>query len=172
MKKHLLTAAIFIAGLTNLNAQSGNFKTGAHVGIPVSSIASDFYNVNLGVDIAYLWNLSDRLQLGATSGLSYYIGKNDYKIWINGYEFEGEVENRSIIPLAGTLKYYFSDLFFAGGDLGYAFFLNGTSDTGSFYFQPKAGVNLKATELYLSYKGLSKGGETIGTINLGYAYNF
>ena len=174
--RKILTIVLLGLGLANVNAQDGNFKVGAHLGIPISSIASDFYNVNLGVDVAYLWNISDKLQIGTTSGFSFYSGKNDYSFWIfspsGAYELNGEVENRTVLPLAGALKYNFSKKFFAGADLGYAFFLSGTSNTGSLYFQPKAGLNFKKNEIYISYKGLSKGGETIGTINLGYAYNF
>ena len=174
--RKFLTIALLGLGLANVNAQNGNFKIGAHLGIPVSTIASDFYNVNLGLDVAYLWNISDKLQIGATSGFSYYSGKDDYTFWIsspNGsYELTGVVDNRTILPLAGSLKYNFTEKIFAGADLGYAFFLSGTSDAGSLYFQPKAGLNFVKNEIYISYKGLSKGGETIGTVNLGYAYNF
>ena len=52
------------------------------------------------------------------------------------------------------------------------FFLNENADTGALYYQPKVGIDIKQSELYLAYKGMAKDGTGIGSINLGYAYNF
>ena len=89
-----------------------------------------------------------------------------------GYSETFEFKDVQIIPLAATAKFNLTPKFFLGADLGYAFILNENSDTGSFYFQPKVGLDINQSELYLAYKGMAKDGTGIGSINLGYAYNF
>ena len=166
MKKLLFSLALVISGVINVNAQQGHFKLGAHVGIPTGNL-SDAYNFNLGADLAYMWELSDIVELGATTGISNYFGKN-----INFYGYDLEIEDVQIIPLAATAKFNVAKSFFIGADLGYAFFLGDDSDTGSFYYQPKIGYDFNKSEVYLGYKGMSQDGYNIGSINLGYAYNF
>lgn len=166
MKKILFSIALVVAGLVNVNAQQGHFKIGAHVGIPTGNL-SDTYGFNLGADIAYLWKINNIIELGATTGISNYFGKD-----ITFYGYEIEIEDEQIIPLAATAKFNVANNFFIGTDLGYAFFLGEGDSTGSFYYQPKVGYDFNKSELYLSYKGMSQDGYTIGSVNLGYAYNF
>ncbi|MFV0185634.1 hypothetical protein OBK16_00380 [Empedobacter falsenii] len=166
MKKILFSLALVIAGLTNVNAQQGHFKVGAHVGLPTGNL-SEAYSLNLGADLAYLWKINDIVELGATTGISNYFGKN---IDFMGYDIE--VEDVQIIPLAATAKFNIAQRFFVGADLGYAFFLGESEDTGSFYYQPKIGYDFNKSEVYLGYKGMSEDGYNVGSINLGYAYNF
>ncbi|TGN27926.1 hypothetical protein [Empedobacter tilapiae] len=171
MKKKILSTSLFILGLISVNAQEkGHFKAGTHVGIPIVNI--DFgYSVNLGLDVAYVWRLNKTVELGATTGFSNYFGKEE-TVSFMGYSETFEFKDVQIIPLAATAKFNLTSKFFLGADLGYAFILNENSDTGAFYFQPKVGLDIKQSELYLAYKGMAKDGTGIGSINLGYAYNF
>jgi hypothetical protein len=176
MKKTLLSLVILIAGLTNVNAQEDRtFKVGAHLGLPIGNLG-DAYNFNLGLDVAYLWRVNGIIQLGATTGFSNYFGKNikdNFFFSEKFYTVEYKIEDTQIIPVAATAKFNVAKQIFIGGDVGYAFFLGGDSeDTGAFYYQPKVGYDVNKSEIYLSYKGMSKYGETIGSINLGFAYNF
>ena len=87
MKKIILTAAAVFA-LTFANAQAkkeskggdseGGFKMGINVGLPLGNI-KDAYSLGLGVDLAYLWPISEGFQLGVTTGYAHYLGKTqDY----------------------------------------------------------------------------------------------
>ena len=171
MKKKILLMSLLGLGLMNVNAQEkGHFKAGAHVGIPIVNI--DFgYSVNLGVDIAYLWKLNNTVELGATTGFSNYFSKEETVSYM-GTSQVFEFEDVQIIPIAATAKFNLTPKFFLGADLGYAFFLNENADTGALYYQPIVGLDIKQSELYLAYKGMAKDGTGIGSINLGYAYNF
>lgn len=162
MKKLFLVGALALFGA--MNAQStGNFKLGAHFGLPTGDI-SEVYSVNAGVDVAYVWKVAPKFDLGITSGYSYYFVKSKYSDYTDG---EG------IIPLAATGQYSIDGKLFLGADLGYAFFTGKNSDGGAFYYQPKVGYSLDAkNDLYLSYKGMSKDGSTASSVNLGYAYKF
>ena len=170
MKRILFSVAILFAGLSNVNAQQGNFKVGAHFGLPIGTL-NEGYSVNLGVDVAYLWKVSSIIELGATTGFSNYFGKNFSESY-NGNTFDFDVEDFLIIPLAASAKFNVAPQFFIGTDIGYAFFIGDNEDTGAFYYQPKVGMNIKKSEIYLGYKGMSKYSENVGSINLGYAYNF
>ncbi|WP_333663754.1 hypothetical protein [Chishuiella changwenlii] len=170
MKKLLLSTVLLMACLSNVNAQNGHFKAGAHLGLPVGNLNGG-YSFNLGVDVAYLWKVNNISELGITTGFSNYFGRSFSSSYL-GYNFDFEYKDVQIIPIAATAKFNVVNKFFIGTDIGYAFFLNDEADTGAFYYQPKAGIDIKKSELYVSYKGMSKDGATIGSINLGFAYNF
>lgn len=166
MKKIVLAGALALIGLMNVNAQEGHFKLGAHVGLPVGDF-SDSHSFNLGLDVAYLWQITNEFELGATTGFTNYFGKKETFM---GYSFT--YDDVQMIPLAATAKFNIVPQFFVGTDIGYVFFLNKDSDTGAFYYQPKVGYNLEKSEIFVGYKGMAKSGETLGAISLGYAYNF
>ena len=170
MKRILLSAAILIAGITTSFAQNSHAKVGAHIGLPITDF-SNSHTFNLGVDFSYVWQVGDRLELGAKTGFSHFTG-TEYNYGYIGYSYYVKYENVTILPIAATTKWNITRKLFTGTDLGYAFFLSGMENTGSFYFQPQIGIDLGKNEIYLGYKNLLKSGETLSTINLGYAYNF
>ncbi|CAM3500606.1 hypothetical protein ELOC111193_08275 [Elizabethkingia occulta] len=171
MKKNLFIGVFALLGFA-ANAQTkGNFKLGTHIGVPTGNLA-DVASFNVGIDMAYLFNIDTNFKAGFTTGYSHYFVK-DYTIEYSGGKFTLQPEDIAIIPVAATAKYNFEPNFFIGADLGYAFFVvGGEGTTGAFYFQPRLGYQLKNNELYISYKGMSKEGTTIGSVNLGYAYTF
>lgn len=161
MKKVLLLGAIALFGA--VNAQSaGNFKLGAHIGLPVGD-AADGYSFVAGADVAYMWPVAAEFNLGVASGYNAWFGKT-----LMGYK----IPTLSMIPLAAAAEYKFSPQFSLGVDLGYGFiFADGDSD-GGFYYQPKVAYHFGPGEVYLGYVGLTKNGFTYSSINLGYAYSF
>lgn len=174
MKKFLLTAAILFAGLSITKAQNNHARIGAHIGLPLDDFNTS-HNFNFGVDFSYLWEVNDVLKLGGKTGMSHFTGNDyNYSMYSNNgtYQFYIKYEDLTIVPLAITTKWNFAGKFFTGGDLGYAFFLNGSENTGALYVQPQVGINLGKNEIYLGYKGLVKDGEALASVNLGYAFNF
>ncbi|WP_407480870.1 hypothetical protein [Elizabethkingia meningoseptica] len=176
MKKNLLIGAFALLGFA-ASAQTqgkGNFKLGAHIGLPTGNLA-DQTSFNLGADVAYLFNIDGKFKAGITTGYSHYFAKGDeLNYYLPGYgNIRIKYTDTGIIPVAATAQYNFVPNVFFGADLGYAFFVTGGNGvTGAFYFQPKVGYQLNNNEFYLSYKGMSKDGTTIGSVNLGYAYTF
>ena len=173
MKKVFFTGALALLGAVSVNAQSlGNFKLGAHVGVPVGGDDADSksWDFNTGVDAAYVWKVAHNFDLGITTGYSHFIGKKVVPV-PNGIESVNT--SFGVIPLAATAQYNFEQKFFIGTDLGYAFYTGENTEGGDFYFQPKVGYTINMNnEVYLGYKGLSNDGETLSSINLGYAYKF
>ena len=158
MKKLILGIAIASFGL--FNAQSGNFKLGAHIGLPVSD-AADVFSFYPGIDVAYLWPVSTNFNLGLTTG---------YTAWMVKSEFDSDPYN--VIPIAATADYKIAPQFSLGLDLGYGIiFVDGFSD-GGFYFQPKAAYHFGPNQVYLGFVGLTREDYVNSAINLGYAYTF
>ncbi len=75
MKKLLVLGAFALLGGA-AQAQEG-FKIGGHIGVPVSD-ASDVSSFTLGVDAAYMWNITKGLDLGVTTGYSHFFGKDHF----------------------------------------------------------------------------------------------
>ena len=61
--------------------------------------------------------------------------------------------------------------FFLGTDLGYGVLLYDGDSDGGFYYQPKAGYRMNNVDLVLSYKGVSKDGSSLSSVNFGVAFN-
>jgi len=124
-----------------MNAQQGAFRAGAHLGIPVGD-TSDFSSFTIGVDASYQWMISDQFSAGIASGYTTYPGKNDYS-------------NYSFIPIAATGRYNFSDMWFAGLDLGYAIATDNAGGDGGFFYQPKVGWTNGEFDVFAYYQGIS-----------------
>lgn len=163
MKKLLLLGAFGIAGL--VSAQTSGLKGSVHVGLPVGDVA-DFYSLNLGVDLAYLWPVATNFQAGITTGYSAWIGK---ETTVYGYTVKPSTVSQ--VPIAATGNYNITSNFAVGLDLGYALtFANGEND-GGFYVQPKVGYNFGNNQLYLGYSSVSNDGSA-NAVNLGFSFHF
>ncbi|OAZ04732.1 hypothetical protein [Flavobacterium succinicans] len=162
MKKIMLTA-IAVFGFAFANAQDGGFKVGANLGLPLGDI-KDSYSLNLGVDVAYTWKVSEKFEAGFGAGYAHYLGKS-IDLGIANFD----IEDAGFIPVYGTAQYSLSDKFFLGLDLGYAIGVAPSGSEGGFLYQPKVGYSFGKTELFLGYKGISNNG-TLSSLNLGVAF--
>lgn len=173
MKKILLASAIALFGLANAQ-EKGNFSIGAHIGLPTGDIAES-HNFNFGVDVAYLHPVAENFKLGVTTGYSHYNGKSIEESAF-GYSVSYKVPGFGVIPVAATAQYTFEGAnVFIGADLGYGFLTGKLTEgtTGGFYYQPKVGYTFaEKHNVALSYKGISVEGGTVGSVNLGYGFNF
>jgi len=197
MKKILFSAAIAAFGFVNTNAQATGFEAGVYLGMP-SGDASDVTSFNLGLNVAYLWNVSDDFKAGITAGYDHWMAK----------EFEGEKgKDIAFLPIAATAKYSFGNIFI-GLDLGYSLGLSSEKENedfgdgesfsaeikhkGGFLYQPKVGYNAASFDIYVFYKGMSNKVEAttsmnfegmnesmtasttanMGSVGLGFAYKF
>ena len=179
MKKIILTAAAVFA-LTFANAQAkkeskggdseGGFKMGINVGLPLGNI-KDAYSLGLGVDLAYLWPISEGFQLGVTTGYAHYLGKTqDYD---TGFGIVSvKTDAAGFVPVAATAQYSLTENFFLGADLGYAIGVSPSGNNGGFLYQPKVGYQMDKIGIYAGYKGISVTGGTFSSVNLGVNYKF
>jgi hypothetical protein len=178
MKNKILSIAILCSGLYYANAQEHDrhqsFRVGVNVGVPVETLRNT-YDLNLGVDVAYLFRLNGIVEVGATTGLSYYAirkSRENVTTYESDLPVEHKGENLRLIPVAATATINIFKKLFVGGDIGYAFTLNDNKFSKLFYYQPKIGYNENRAEYYVSFKGLAEHEDKIGSFNLGFAYNF
>ncbi|HEY1195019.1 hypothetical protein [Flavobacterium sp.] len=168
MKKIFLSAIAFMA-FGFANAQDGHFKVGAHTGVVLGDL-KDSYSVNLGVDVAYLWNVTDKFSVGATTGYTTYFAKT-YTFYNGMTSVDIKGDNAGFIPVAGTAQYSITDNLFVGADLGYAIYAGSGSGDGGVLYQPKFGYQNDKIELFASYKAISDDA-TLSSLNIGFNYKF
>lgn len=169
--KKITLSIIAVLAFGFANAQDGNFKVGAHVGLPLGDI-EESTSLNLGLDVAYLWKISDKFSAGATTGYTTYLAKEQtFEMMGETYTVKGDAVG--FIPVAATAQYSLSESLFLGADLGYAIYA-GSEDGGEsgFLYQPKFGYQTEKIELYAGYKGISLDGATASSINLGFNFKF
>lgn len=169
MKKLILAVAAIVGLAATAHAQEG-LKLGANVGVPFGDYG-DLTSLSVGLDVAYLVEVSDSFYLGGATGFTNAFGK-DYSDSFMGIEYSVEIPDIQFLPVAAAARYFFTDEFFAGADLGYAVGINDGND-GGIYYRPKVGYTF--TDLIganLSYTGISKDGSSVETINLGVEFSF
>ncbi|MGL2987646.1 hypothetical protein ACSVH5_08620 [Flavobacterium sp. RSSA_27] len=162
--KKIILIAVAVFGFAFANAQDGGFKLGANLGLPLGDI-KDSYSLNLGVDVAYTWKVSEKFEAGFGAGYAHYLGET-----IDFGGFELDVEDAGFVPVYGTAQYSLSDKLFLGLDLGYAIGVAPSENDGGFLYQPKIGYSFGKTDLFLGYKGISVDGGTFSSLNLGVAF--
>ncbi|OMQ10142.1 hypothetical protein [[Flexibacter] sp. ATCC 35103] len=167
--KRIFLSLVAIMAFGFANAQEGNFKVGAHVGVPLGD-AKDGFSVNLGVDVAYLWKVTDKFSAGATTGYTTFLAKTyRYNDGFTSFELKGDPAG--FIPVAGTAQYSLTNDLFVGIDLGYALYVANGNEGGGFLYQPKFGYQNQKIELYAAYKAISND-VTFSSVNLGFNYKF
>lgn len=180
MKRILLVFVFALFGILNVNAQEkGNFKLGAHLGVPVGDLSKS-HSFNIGVDLAWVYPLAQNFKLGIATGYSHYTGGKEFDIILYPYHVRAKGVDGGMIPVAATAQLKFGNgnngNGFVGLDLGYAFFTGNNSNVpGGIYYQPKVGYSFGGkNDIYISFKGISidNGGDSANAINLGYAFNF
>lgn len=154
--KKLLYAVILIGFTFTLHAQQDGLRAGLHIGLPLSD-AKDFSSLNAGADVSYHFRIKDNIAIGAATGYSSFLGKDDF-------------DNYSFLPIAFSGRVAHDFNLYYGGDVGYAISLENGTD-GGLYYQTKIGWSHKTVDAYLFYKGVSSD-NSLSAIGLGFAYKF
>lgn len=150
-------------------SENGSFYFGFNMGLPVSNV-TEVASINLGGDVAYLFELVDNLELGGLIGYTHYIGEGTYTYENNGNTLIVDYKDASFIPIAATARYYFADdRFFGGLDLGIGIKASGDAKTG-LYARPKFGFDFGKLALIASFQNIS-GGTDYKNINDGNGNN-
>jgi len=164
MKKVLVTLVFALLGM-RLFAQKG-LKLGIHGGLPLDEF-QDELSLVAGVDLGYRWGLSEIIDLGVMVGfVNGFPEKYDREL------FAEDLPNIQFVPLAASVRFWTSNSFSIGGDVGQAIGINDGND-GGLYYRPTIAYLMGAqTEVNLSYTGIALDGATWSTINVGVLYTF
>ena len=176
MKKLLLSIAVLCVSTIVTKAQmaAGDFHFGAgiHLGLPVG----DFHNISsfgIGGEVQGEYAFTENVTGVVTSGYTYFAGKDlggGYKI------------NSGHIPVIVGARYYPSEQFFFGAQIGYGHYSESVSGnngfggasggSGGFEYRPQVGYNANPIQFILSYDGTSVSGGTFSQIGLSALYTF
>ncbi|GAA4231547.1 hypothetical protein GCM10022291_04270 [Postechiella marina] len=159
MKNLFLLSIIAVLSIGSVNAQE--FKAGVNAGL-VTGDFSDLASFNLALDVAYLWDVADQIQVGAITGFSQTFTKE-----VDGFD----TNDVQFLPIAAAGRFAISDQFTIGTDLGYAVGINDGND-GGFYYAPRVQYSVnESLDIVAAYRGVSidAGPVTLGfnTITLG-----
>ena len=178
MKRLLLSLAISgIFAFSTVSAQTKEsawhgqqLSFGFDAAAPVGDF-SDFHKFGLGLSVQFQTPIAKNLNFTASVGYLNFTGKEYLR---TGYLIIKE-NNLSAVPVKVGVRYFISDKFYAGAELGAAF---GTSDNAGTMavYSPNIGfqlplANKKAIDLGLRYEGWANNGSS-AFVGLRAAYNF
>jgi len=158
MKKKLrLTVLFLLLSVSSMNAQKG-FRVEANIG-PTLGDSREYYSFTLQGSLFYLWEASENINIGVTTGGLVFLGDNQKEedfIFVN-------YEPNVYIPLAIVGRVNLSKAFSIGLDTGYAFLVHIYDNGGGFYFRPVITYNLKEKLAFIGSYG--------SIIENGYSFN-
>ncbi len=166
MKKLCVLVVFAFCSIASVNAQGGNFNVGINVGIPSGDV-SDLYSFALGIEANYLFEVSDKFQVGPTVSFVNFFGDSiDFGDFEGGGDFD--VPDASFLPIGGAARYMASEKLVLGVDLGYAVGISPDGNDGGFQYRPMVGYNVsEKIMIQASYSGISVTGGTFGQFGVG-----
>ena len=111
MNKFLFTV-FTVLSLSTIKAQE--LKSNLSLGIPIGDVSKE-YILNLNLELVYLWEVTNQVQLGVASGYSHFIG--------DSFEAQGlklKVNDTGFLPLNATLRFNATGKTSLSMDVGYA----------------------------------------------------
>ncbi|RZK50209.1 MAG: hypothetical protein EOO99_03205 [Pedobacter sp.] len=160
--KQILCMAVAAVGLfftSNVMAQTNpRLGVGLNLGVPTS----DFYDVAIGADLRYQFDLNKQLSIPVTAGYTHLAGKDN-------------VPSFGYIPLKAGMKYFFNETgsgMYGLAEIGAGFGTKSGSGT-SFVYSPAIGYSWSSgLDFGVKYEGLSRDGGNTGYVGLRLAYGF
>lgn len=150
MKKLLLAIVIIALGFS-ASAQNGNFNVGVNLGLPTGD-AGDFYTFGLGLEVNYLFEVSETFDVGPSISYTHFFGDDVAGI---------EIDDASFLPIAAAARFNASEKFVIGADIGYAVGISPSENDGGFYYKPLVGFNVsEQVMLQAYYSGVNVDGGT------------
>ena len=159
----LLTTVIMISAKAQDDKMSASstgfhFLGGVNLALPFGDF-SDFSSFGIGAEIMPEYNISSEASFLATTGYTYYFGKDG-------------ADGVGFIPVLVGARFYPTPSFFLGGKAGLGILTGNGDNTSAFDYQPQIGYNSTKVQVALGYNGLSKNGETLSNMSLTLMYKF
>lgn len=156
---------VFLFQAVSIQAQEG-FKMGIQAGLPFNDF-NDALSVVVGADVTYMYPLGEVVDIGPAVG------------FIHGFAetFQSEIvradlESVQFVPLSAGVRFWTSNSFSFGGNVGWALGINDGND-GGVYYRPTIGYLMSpSAEVNFSYTGIELDQATWSTLTLGLVYNF
>ncbi|MEX0997415.1 MAG: hypothetical protein WDZ45_10235 [Flavobacteriaceae bacterium] len=168
MKKFSVLILILCFGVSFAQAQQKQgVKLEGSLGIPTGDLSGGLV-FGLGADLSYLFDVADSFQAGISSGYHNFFAKTDRT---SPLALSGKGQDFQFVPVAVSARYYATEDFFVGTDLGYSFVLIDEVD-GGFHYKPKVGYSFGLISMTLSYNGIVLEEQSFNSMNLGFEVAF
>lgn len=162
MKRILLLITVFI--FTQQIKSQEQFNIGVNGGVTVGETIGTYSDMAFGLDVNYLFQLSEDFVVGPSLALTYF----------NTKEVEGfKPDAFMYLPISAAIRFNsLDDPFYAGVDVGFAVGLSPDGDSGGVYIKPIVGYNINDSfKLNLFYAGIRKTKITNGYVGFGVTYD-
>ena len=164
----MILAIALMLSLTAFS-QDKKIKIGAFGAIPIGD-TKDVSKTGFGIDATYLFELSDKFDLGFSTGFAFFRGKKTTVLNNDNSTSTLKYSDAKYIPLTGALRYNVTDKLYLGADLGYAIGI-GNDVKGGFHYKPRIGYQITdRIGINTSYTGLKVKDGTWKTLNFGIEY--
>jgi hypothetical protein len=169
MKKTLFSFVVLSFIVIAASAQTTDAPFTLSVGITPTLPLGDFgkgYSFGIGGQIQGEYMFSDNLTGVATTGYTSFFGKTQTVSVLTGVDNSGNpvyssqsVKNPSVghIPILVGARFYPSEQFFAGAQIGYGIMTGSGTTRSGFEYRPQVGYNAGPLQFILYYDGLSAG---------------
>lgn len=147
MKKSL----ILILTILSLSVNAQEFNIGLSGALPVGD-ADQFTKFGINADVNLLWELSEQVDFGVTTGYHHYFGEDVIDPFVGNIT----LGNVGFIPLAVAGRINANKNIALGVDLGYAFSVTQSNSEGGFYYTPKIQYAINPLlDIVFAYKRIS-----------------
>ncbi|HXB94169.1 MAG TPA: hypothetical protein VNU70_03385 [Puia sp.] len=147
------------------------FGAGVRLGLPTGNFHLS-HSFGIGAEIQAEYAFTDQLSGIATTGYTDFIGKT--ATYSDGFGGTYTAKSPSVgqIPILVGARFYPSEQFFVGAQVGFGFYTGGGSSTSGFEYRPQVGYNADQFQVILSYDGTSVTGGTLGYVGLTAVFKF
>lgn len=151
--------------------QDNQVKVGAHFALPISGDVSKAYKHNIAIDASYFHKVSEKVDLGLTTGFNYLSGKTVNYIDSNEQQQSYTFEDGGYIPILASGIFHFNDKILLWLDEGVGIFPR-EGEKSAYTYERKIGYSpTKKITALVGYKGFSRNGLSAGAIMIGGRYN-
>ena len=165
----MIFATALMLSLTTFS-QEKKIKIGAFGALPLGS-TQDVTKFGIGVEAAYLFETSTRLDLGFSTGYSYFTGKRVKVLDYDNTMTTLKYSDAHYIPVTVVARFNIIDRLSIGGDLGYAIGF-GDGIKGGLYYKPRLGFQIiDRLGVNVAYTGLKVKDGTWKTLNFGIEFS-
>lgn len=157
MKKVIVVSIILMFSTLGSKAQ-GTLNLGVNFALPIES-ARSFSDIGLGLESAYMYEIMETFDLGASVGLTVFNARNNPKL--------------IFIPIAASASFLASKDFTVITDFGYALGVN-KGNKGGYYYKPKLNYMLNEfINFNIFYSGITRfEGSQWTSLGAGITYTF
>lgn len=164
MKKSLLLITMTIFAMP-IFAQEG-FKMGVQAGLPFNDF-NEAVSIVVGADVSYMYPLGEIVDIGPAVGFIHGFAET-----FQTYEVRKDLKPVQFAPLSAGIRFWTSNDFSFGGNVGWALGISDGNDGGLYYRPTIAYLMSSSVEVNLSYTAIELEEASWNTLTLGIVYNF